>query len=218
MDRRVTELKQQKRQLKNEIKRGDKKLYKLLVGFSVFGILNWLFWYNQYLSKGILCNIIFIHLPVLLGMIFFYFKFNSLVKYYLDTTSILDKVGVFVLLSLTGVMISFLSFGTVSDIVYKSLMDYSIKDKSTEIQSYSIDRFIYGSGGRNSINRFSRIEYHDVTVQNGNFSLSKFDAYDSKVIEELRNLHENEIRKKTLLLYTKEGFWGIKKIINYKVE
>jgi hypothetical protein len=217
MDRRTSELKQRKRQLKNEIKRSDKKLYKLLVGFSIFGILNWLFWYNQYLNEGILCDITFIYLPMLLGMIFFYFKFNSFVKYYSDTTSILDKIGCFLLLLLMGIMISFLSFGTVSDIIYKSLMDYSIKDKSTEIQFYSIDRFIYGSGRRNSINRFSRIEYHDATMQNGNFSLSKFNGDDSAVIGELKNLDHNEIKKKKLVLYTKEGFGGIKKIINYKI-
>ena len=218
MDRRTNELKQRKRQLKNEIKRSDKKLYKLLVGFSIFGILNWLFWYNQYLNEGVLCDITFIYLPMLLGMIFFYFKFNSFVKYYSDTTSIFDKIGCFLLLLLMGIMISFLSFGTVSDIIYKSLMDYSIKDKSAEIQFYSIDRFIYGTGGRNSINRFSRIEYHDATVQNGSFSLSKFNGYDSAVIGELKNLDNDEVKKKKLVLYTKEGFWGIKKIIDFKVK
>ena len=218
MDRRTNELKQRKRQLKNEIERSDKKLYKLLVCFSIFGILNWLFWYNQYLNEGILCHITFIYLPMLLGIIFFYFKFNSFVKYYSDTTSILDKIGCFLLLLLMGIMISFLSFGTVSDIIYKSLMDYSIKDKSTEIQFYSIDRFIYGSGRRNSINRFSRIEYHDATMQNGNFSLSKFNGYDSAVIGELKNLDNDEVKKKKLVLYTKEGFWGIKKIIDFNVK
>jgi len=217
MDRRTNELKQKKRQLKNEIKHSDKKLYKLLVGFSIFGILNWFMWYNQYLNEGIISDIIFIYLPILLGMIFFYFKFNSFVKYYSNTTSILDKIGCFLFLSLIGVMISFVSFGTVSNIIYKTLMDYSIKDKPTEMQSYTIDRFIYGSGGRNSINRFSRIKYHDTTVQNGNFSLSRFDGDDSEVIVELRNLDHNEIKKKKLVLYTKEGFWGIKKIINYKI-
>lgn len=218
MDRRTNELKQRKRQLKNEIERSDKKLYKLLVCFSIFGILNWLFWYNQYLNEGILCDITFIYLPMLLGMIFFYFKFNSFVKYYSDTTSILDKIGCFLLLLLMGIMISFLSFGTVSDIIYKSLMDYSVKDKSTVIQFYSIDRFIYGTGGRNSINRFSRIEYHDATMQNGNFSLSKFNGYDSAVIGELKNLDNDEVKKKKLVLYTKEGFWGIKKIIHFNVK
>lgn len=217
MDKRVNELKQKKRKLKNEIKRSDKKLYKLLVGFSIFGILNWLLWYNQYLNEGIVCDITFIYLPMLFGMIFFYFKFNSFVKYYSDTTSILDKIGCFLFLSLMGVMISFLSFGTISDIIYKTLIDYSIKDKPTELQSYSIDSFIYGSGGRNSINRFSRIEYHDATEQNSSFRLSKFDGDDSKVIGELKNLDNDEIKKKKLVLYTKEGFWGIKKIIDYKV-
>jgi len=77
MDRRVAKLKENKRQLKNEIKHNDKKLYKLFVGFLIFGILNWLFWYNQYLNKGILCDAIFVYLPILLGMIFFHFKFSS---------------------------------------------------------------------------------------------------------------------------------------------
>lgn len=217
MDRRVAKLKENKKQLKNEIKRNDKKLYKLFVGFLIFGILNWLFWYDQYLNKGILCDAIFVYLPILLGMIFFYFKFNSFVKYYSDTTSVLDKIGCFLLLSLMGVMISFLSFGTVSDVIYKSLMDYSIKDKPTEMQSYTIKRFIYGSGGRNSINRFSRIEYYDSGEHEGNFSLSKFDGDDSDVIRELRNLDNHQIKKKKLVFYTKEGFWGIKKIINYKI-
>lgn len=217
MDRRVSELKQKKRQLKNEIKRSDKKLYKFFVGFSIFGILNWLFWYNQYLNEEFVCDVTFVYLPILLGMIFFYFKFNSFVKYYSDTKSLLDKIGCFLLLFITGIMISFLSFGTVSDIIYKTLMDYSIKDKPTEMKSYSIDRFLYGSGRRNSINRFSRIEYHDATGQDDNLQLSKFDSDDSFVIGELRNLNEEEIKKKKLVLYTKEGFWGIKKIIDYKV-
>lgn len=96
-------------------------------------------------------------------------------------------------------------------------MDYSIKDEPTEMKSYSIDRFVYGSGRRNSINRFSRIEYHDAPGQDDNFQLSKFDGDDSEIIGELRNLNDEEIKKKKLVLYTKEGFWGVKKIIDYKV-
>lgn len=216
MDRRVNELKQKKRRLKNEVKRNDNKLYQVFVGSLIFGILNWFIWYNQYLNEGILYDIVFIFLPILLGMVFFYFKFNAFVKYYSDTKSILDKIGCCLLLCLMGIMISFASFGTLSNIIYKSLMDFSIKDKPTEIKSYDIDRFIYGSD-RSRINRFSTVEYHYASERYGNFKLDKFGRNDSKMIEEFKNLTQDEIKKMKLILYTKEGFWGIKKIIKYKV-
>ena len=217
MDRRKNQIKQRKNKLKNALDRSDNKMYRLLVGFMIFAIVNWFVWYNQYLNTGIWYKITFVCVPTVLGMVFFYFKFKTYFDYYLSAPTIFDRIGCWILMFLLSVMLSFSSFGTFSDIIFKSVMNYAIKDQATETKSYKIKSFVFGSGGR-SINRFSRIEYDGQNDKYNGLSLDKFNSNDSKIIYELKSLEKEVLTQKKLILYTKEGFWGIKKIIKYKIE
>ncbi|MFT3796641.1 hypothetical protein [Flavobacterium sp.] len=193
-------------------KKQEQSIYRILVGSLCFGIANWLFWHQQFLERDYRYMLVFVALPIGIGIVLLKKYFKSYVAYYLDTKSKLEKTGVVLFLLVGGAMISFGSLGTLADILFKSAFSWTA-DPQTTTNKYPITRFVAGlSHGLNSINRFSRIDY----LENG--KEQSINSENPTVNNRLKDLPATAIRSKTLVLETRAGFWGIKRVENFQIE
>lgn len=223
MDKRRFQLiKQNKHREKYTRTKTDKYLTKVFIGSAIFGILNWLFWEVKFIETDSRYTLVFVILPLFLGLIYFYYTAKVFVAYFWNATTFLDKLLTRLFLVVMGLMLSFLSFGTVANMIFKVILITSTSNVESKVTSYEITRFIHNKSSRsNKFSRSSTIHFQYATDQNLNFSVDNYSLLNSKS-HELRNklihMDEMQIKNKKLVLYTKEGFWKIKHIVDFELE
>lgn len=206
MDKRQLQNKERKKLVKNIIKKEQDKSYKVLIFCSIFSVLNYFFWHDQFVGLDVKYDFVFVILPLILGF-FIYFKTNQLfIKDIFNTKSsgLKDTVLSYGFLLVLAGFFAYMSLVTLANVIFKIGMDLSMKDKPIIIKSYSVDSTIRNDKGR-GVHLFSSIYYLDEENKKKIFSV--------KV-----NEVETSYAKRKIIFKCKEGFWNYYKIIDYKME
>jgi hypothetical protein len=186
------------------VKKDTKIITALFIGSALFGSINWLFFYEQYIDLNYRYNTVFVLLPIVIGNVLLAKKFPAYLGFYTDIKSKIGKSILILLLLLMGTMISYCSLGTIADLIFK-LTSYSYTHKQVaERKTYSILKFHKAiSSRRNRFNRFSTfiIAYHGKE--------QSISTDDPRLVREVENLSDQELRLKKLRLITKKSFWNI---------
>ncbi|HSD14827.1 MAG TPA: hypothetical protein VLB74_09290 [Flavobacterium sp.] len=158
---------------------------------------------------------VFVFLPLVLGFVFYYFKAKPWIDSIRNTKSsgFFDAFFSNVLMLLTGLMLSFFSFGLAGNILFKVLTNLVVSDEQTVIKSFAITDFNKNDRGK-GIRIFAHVYFEYPDNETESLDIRK----SSVLYKELKVLNEDEIRNKILVLHTKKSFWGIDKIINYNIK
>ena len=95
---------------------------KVFIGSAIVGILNWLFWEVKFIETDSRYTLVFVKLPLFFGVLFFYSKAKVYVAYFWNATTFLDKLLTRIFLVVMGLMLSFLSFVTVANMIFKVIL------------------------------------------------------------------------------------------------
>jgi hypothetical protein len=119
-------------------------------------------------------------------------------------------------------MLSYASFGTASNVAFKSLMYFSTKEVKSQTNKYKITNIynpLQHRRTRRELRRFHfeknfNIDYQVGVNQNNRINISIYDPENNYLLD----LDKQEVINKTLVLETKKGFWGIEKVEKIVVE
>lgn len=172
----------------------------------IAGILNWVFWHDQFIGLDSKYTILFVVLPLVLGFLVYY-KLNRFFLKSLFKTKPSGTIDVLLsnfFLFVTALFFSYFSAVTLADGIFKISMDFFIKDKPIVSRTYIVTSTSKNNKGR-GYHLFSHVRYIDEFGQKQTFDVKSGAVADS-----------NEKRK--IILDCKEGFWGYQKIVGYKIE
>jgi hypothetical protein len=206
MDKRQFQNKERKRKEKYILNREQKYSAKVFVFFMIVSILNGVFWHDQFLGLDFNYKLIFVIIPIGLG-VFLYWKTNKIFIKDLQNTKpsgLKDIILSSVFLLLIGVFFAYISSVTLANAIFKIGMDFSINNKPEISKTYSIESTYRNNRGR-GVNLFSTVYYFD--------DENKIKGFDVRV-NEVKTSRE----KRKIIFKCKEGFWNYYKIIDYKIE
>jgi len=206
MDRRRQLIRKNKNSEKNLVKREQKVAYKFLILIMIAGVLNWVFWHDQFIGLDSKYIILFIVLPLISGFLVYYKLNRFFLKSMFKTkpSGTMDVLLSNVFLFVTALFFSYFSAVTLADGIFKLSMDFFIKDKPAVSRTYSVSSTSENNKGR-GYHFFSHVRYTDEFGHKQTFDVKSGEVEDS-----------NEKRKITF--QCKEGFWGYQKIVGYQIE
>jgi hypothetical protein len=206
MNRREQIVRRTKKQNKGILKKEEKSAYRFLIFFMIASVANWIFWHDQFLYQNFKYDLVFIVLPLIIGVYVYYRMNKHFIHSLLQTKSsgFWDSILSAVFLVVTALFFAFCIGVTVADAIFKLSMDLVIKDKSIIDKTYIVDSTFRNDTGK-GMHIFSTIRYLNETNE-----IELFDVPQNAVVT------SNEKRKVTFRC--KEGFWGYYKIVNYKLK
>lgn len=219
--RRIKFLKEKRNQNKRLFDQESNKIYIIFLISILFGLANWLFWQEQFLNLDYKYYILFEIIPIGLGIVYFNLKFKQFFNYSLKSKFSIYTIILYMFYGVFSLMLSYASFGTTSNVIFKSLMHYSTSDVKSKIEKYKIIKFYnpknYKRKRRESRRfYFQKNFYIDYQASQNQEERIKIPTYDSKN-NYLLDV-KDEVVNKTFVLETKKGFWNIKKVLDVSVE
>jgi len=172
----------------------------------LIGVLNYVFWHDQFLKLDSKYNIVFIALPMVIGVVLFYFLNKRFIKNLIATKSVSlwDDIFSYGILILTAVFFAYFSVVTFANVLFKIGMDISTKDKPMINKTYVVESTFKNDTGR-GIHLYSDIRYFD---DNNALKIFNVEVNEVETSNQSRKIH----------FKCKEGFWGYYKILDYKME
>lgn len=206
MDRRKRLLRESKNALKNSAKREDKRAYKILIFSMIVSVLNWIFWHDQFLRLDLKYNLLFIVLPMVLGILFYFYISRKFIKDIMQTESsgLLDTIFSYVFLFVISLFFAYFTMVTLSNIVFKLTMDFYTAKQPTITKTFDVES-TYNNYTKKGFHFFSSVRYRDEANE-----LQFFDVPLDAV--------ETSREKRTITFDCKQGFWGYYKIIDYNIK
>ncbi|MFT3687365.1 MAG: hypothetical protein QM783_20995 [Phycisphaerales bacterium] len=197
---------QQKRAIKNTLKKEGNKSFGLLVLCMIASVLNWVFWHDQFLCLDTKYTLVFIALPLVLGILLYYFMNKAFVKNLFATkaSSWWDRILSAAFLIMTALFFGFVSMVTLANVVFKISMDLCIKEKPFAYKTYTVTS-TYKNNIGNRIHLFSSVYYLDEN--------SKAQIFEVGV-----DAVETSGEKRKITFPCKKGFWGYYKIVGYRID
>ena len=206
MSRRQQLIRESKNKTKNLISREQDKAYRILIFSMIVGALNYIFWHDQFVGLDFKYTILFIVVPLILG-VFFYWSYNkNFVGNILGAkaSSWWDTVLSNFLLGITALLFAYFSLVTVANIIFKLSIDFSVRDKPIIYKTYKVKSTRKNDIGR-GIHLFSTIYYSD-------------EANETKAFQVGVDAVETSFETRKITFKCLEGFWGYCKIIDYTME
>lgn len=206
MDRRRQLIRKNKNAEKNLVKREQKFAYRFLIFSMVAGVLNWVFWHDQFIGLDAKYTLLFIVLPLVLGF-GVYYKLNRFFLKNMFKTKPGGRMDVVLsnfFLFVAALFFAYFSAVTLADGIFKLSMDFFMKDKPAITRTYIVTSTSKNNKGR-GYHLFSHIRYIDEFGHKQTFDVKSGEVADS---------HE----KRKITFDCKEGFWGYQKIVGYKLE
>lgn len=206
MSKRQQLIRESKNKTKNLISREQDKAYRILIFSMIVGVLNYIFWHDQYVGLDFKYTILFIVVPLILG-VFFYWSYNkNFIGNILGTkaSSWWDTVLSDLLLGITALLFAYFSLVTVANVIFKLSIDFSIRDKPIIYKTYTVKSTTKNDTGR-GIHLFSTIFYLN-------------DANETKAFQVGVDDVETSFETRKITFKCLEGFWGYYKIIDYTME
>lgn len=171
----------------------------------IIGVLNWIFWNDQFIGLDSKHTIVFVAVPLVLGFLVYYklnrFFLKSLFK--TKPSGMMDVLLSNFFLFVSALFFSYFSAVTLADGIFKLSMDLSVMDKPTVSKTYIVTSTSKNNKGR-GYHFFSNVWYIDESGQK-----QIFDVKSGEV--------ENSNEKRKITFDCKEGFWGYYKIIGYSI-
>jgi hypothetical protein len=206
MSIRQQQFKESKKQSKYLRYSEDSRSSRIFIFSMIVGFLNYFLWHDQFLKLDSKYDIIFVVLPMILGVIVFYYINRIFIKYITDTKSsgLVDTFLSNGILILSALFFAYFSVVTVVNVVFKIAMNHSTTNKPLIIKTYTVESTFKNNRNR-GIHLFSYIYYLDESNQLETFNVDEDEVETS-----------NETRKITFTC--QEGFWCYYKILDYKLE
>ncbi|WP_123921955.1 hypothetical protein [Flavobacterium sp. LM4] len=124
----------EKRKIKNKEKRTERKHYSLLIFALIFCVINLAFIESKTIGHDYRYKIYIFLLPVSIGMLFFgIYRWNFLIRKYLSFKEIHLKLYVIGFYLLQGIVVSYLSFGQITSVIWNCINNYEAEKNHTEI-------------------------------------------------------------------------------------
>ena len=205
MDKRLELIKRNKNALKNLRLREDNRSFRIFIFSMIVGALNYVFWHDQFLKLDYTYDILFIVLPMIIGVILFYFINKIFIKNILSTKSsgLIDTVLSNGVLIIGSLFFAYYSIVTLANVIFKLSMDFSVIDKPIINKTYVVESTFRNDRGR-GIHLFSSIYYLDEANEKQIFDVG---------VDAVTTSYEN----RKITFKCQEGFWGYFKILDYNV-
>lgn len=205
MDRRKRLLRQSKNAIKNSIDREDKRAYRILIFSMVASVLNWIFWHDQFIGLNQKYNLLFIALPMVLGVLLFYFISRKFIKGMMQTKSggSIDTILSYGFLGLISLFFAYFTMVTLADAIFKLSMDSYVENQPTITKTYTVESTVKNDSGK-GIHLYSSVYYIDEANEKQLFNVG---------VDQVETSYEE--RKITFVC--KQGFWGYYKIVDYSI-
>jgi len=182
----------------------------LFLIFVLFGLANWMFWDEHFLNLDYRYYLIFQVLPIGFGVVYFNLKYKQYFDYNLKSKFSIYTIILYLFYGIFSLMLSFASFGTASNVVFKSLMNYSTSDVKSKTEKYKITNIynpLQHQRTRRELRRFHfeknfNIDYQVGVNQNNRINISIYDPENNYLLD----LNKQEVINKTLVLETKKDF------------
>lgn len=223
MDKRRNKILKEKRNIKKKLfEQESSKIYVFFLISVLFGLANWMFWEEQFLSLDYRYYLLFKIIPIGFGVVYINLKFKQYFDYDLKSKFNIYTIVLYLFYGIFSLMLSYASFGTASNVVFKSLMYYSTSDVKSKIEKYRITN-IYNPKNHQRTRRENRrfhfeknfyIDYKAPENQDKRINISVYDSENNYLL----NVKKEDVINKTLVLETKKGFWDIKKVVSISVE
>lgn len=205
MDRRAQLNKENRKRMKNLLKKEDKKAYKILVFSMIAGIINYIVWHDQFVNLDLKYNVVFIVLPILIGMYFYWATNKNFIKDLFATKASAwwDRLGSNIFLVVLAVMFGYFTIGTTADVLFKLSMDFYTKDKPFVYKTYTVTSTSKDNTGK-GMHLFSHIRYLDEDNKKHSFDVPL-------------NSVETSNERRRITFKCQQGFWNYYKIIDYNL-
>lgn len=223
MDKRRNKILKEKRNNKKKLfEQESSKLYVLFLIFVLFGLANWMFWEEQFLNLDYRYYLIFQIIPIGFGVVYFNLKFKQYFDYNTKSKFSIYSIILYLFYGVFSLMLSYASFGTASNVAFKSLMYFSTKEVKSQTKKYRVTNIynpLQHKRTRRELRRFHfeknfNIDYQVGANQNNRINISIYDPENNYLLD----IDKQEVINKTLVLETKKGFWGIEKVEKIAVE
>jgi len=220
--RRNNILKEKRNHNKKLFQQESSKLYVLFLVFVLFGLANWMFWVEQFLNLDYRYYLLFQILPIGIGVVYFNLKYKQYFDYKVKSKFSIYTIILYLFYGIFSLMLSYASFGTASNVVFKSLMYYSTSDVKSNIEKYRITN-LYNPLQYKRTRRqrqhihFQKNFYLDYKKDGFKEQRINISIYDSEN-NYLLDVEKQEVVNQTLVLTTKKGFWNIEKVEDIAVE
>jgi hypothetical protein len=223
LDKRRNKILKEKRNNKKKLfEQESSKLFVLFLIFVLFGLANWMFWEEQFLNLDYRYYLIFQIIPIGFGVVYFNLKFKQYFDYNTKSKFSIYTIILYLFYGVFSLMLSYASFGTASNVAFKSLMYFSTKEVKSQTNKYKITNIynpLQHRRTRRELRRFHfeknfNIDYQVGVNQNNRINISIYDPENNYLLD----LDKQEVINKTLVLETKKGFWGIEKVEKIVVE
>lgn len=223
MDKRRNNILQEKRNNKKKLfQQESSKLYVLFLIFVLFGLANWMFWEEQFLNLDYRYYLLFQIIPIGFGVVYFNLKYKHYFDYKIKSKFSIYTIILYLFYGIFSLMLSYVSFGTASNVVFKSLMNYSTSNVKSKTEQYRITNLYNPLRYKRTIRQRRRVQFKKnfyIDYQKDGFkeqriNISIYDRENNYVLD----LKKQEVVNKTLVLETKKGFWDIEKVESIAVE
>lgn len=205
MDRRKRLLRENKNAIKNSIKREDEKVYRILIFSMVASVLNWIFWHDQFIGLDQKYNLLFIALPMLLGILFFFYVSRKFIKGIMQTKSsgLMDNILSYGFLGLISLFFAYFTVVTLADAIFKLSMDSYVDNQPIVTKTYTVESTVKNDSGK-GIHLYSSVYYIDEANEKQLFNVG---------VDEVETSYE----ERKITFKCKQGFWGYYKIVDYSI-
>jgi len=223
LDKRRNNILKEKRNNKKKLfQQESNKLYVFFLIFVLFGLANWLFWEEQFLNLDFRYYILFQIIPIGFGVVYFNLKYKQYFDYKVQSKFSIYTILLYLYYGIFSLMLSYASFGTASNVVFKSLMNYSTSDVKSKAEQYRITNIYNPLQYKRTIRQRRRfhfeknfyIDYKKNGLKEKRIKISIYDPENNYVLD----FKKQDVVNKTLVLTTKKGFWDIEKVENIAVE
>lgn len=150
MNKRQQLIRKNKNAEKNLIKREQNYAYKFFIFFMVAGILNWIFWHEQFIGLDLKHTVVFVVLPLIVGLLVYLQMNKSFVRSILKSKSsgLADTFLSNIFLLVTALFFAYLCSCTIADAIFKLSMDFCIEDKPSMHKTYVVESTVRNDSRR----------------------------------------------------------------------